>query len=278
MASLRVGGLSSSNKSSPLRDTRRSQARERARGKEGMETHRQTPTRTQARRNRKKRRDGCSTKNLSVWSVRACHHLSQSSRQSISKLFLPLSKMKPKSKAQQTLAPPAPPPPLPSYRTKKQKTIKTHQSPPSSAEHAAVPPRPSAAAAHGVAHVDGNAAASCLPKTRPAAQFVRRSSRRTETQVVLCACLPLSMQSSFKVSTVGGRWSWLWSGGRRVDSRRGSLGLAGLLWWWSRETKILGLRRGAVCASNVLSHFGGGPVTGGWRVAGLTLDIIRTWV
>lgn len=118
-----------------------------------------------------------------------------------------------KPKAQQTLAP-ATPPPLPSLpttpcRTKKQKTIKTHQSPPSSAEHAVVPPRPSAAAAHGVAHVDGNAAASflpCLPKTSPAAQFVASfASHRDPSRAVVAVRLPLSMQSSFKVSAVVGR-------------------------------------------------------------------------
>lgn len=72
----------------------------------------------------------------------------------------------------------------------KQKTIKTHQSPPSSAEHAAVPPRPSAAAAHGVAHVDGNAAASCLPKTRPAAaRFVASFASHRDPSRAVCACL-----------------------------------------------------------------------------------------
>lgn len=119
-----------------------------------------------------------------------------------------------KPKAQQTLAPATPPPPLPSLpttpcRTKKEKTIKTHQSPPSSAEHAVVPPRPSAAAAHGVAHVDGNAAASFfafLPKTSPAAQFVASfASHRDPSRAVVAVRLPLSMQSSFKVSAVVGR-------------------------------------------------------------------------
>lgn len=77
-------------------------------------------------------------------------------------------------------------------------------------------------------------------------------SRRTDTQAVLCACLPLEIESSsFKVS----------------GSAAGVESLAGasirvvvlwdwLLWWWSRETKILAalpwLRRASACCGRIL--------------------------
>jgi hypothetical protein len=70
--------------------------------------------------------------------------------------------------------------PTTTHHTTTAEIIKTHQSPPSAAGHA-VPPRPSAAAAHGVAHVDGSAAASFAFTTlqarrRAAAQSVGRRS------------------------------------------------------------------------------------------------------
>lgn len=208
MASLRV----SSSNNLQVKSAARHTSIPGARASEGQGRYGDTPTDPDPDSNTGPTRSEKQTgwmlhQNLSVWSVRACHHLSRSSRQFISKLFHPSSKMKPK--AQQTLATP---PPSPSNRTapqqQKQKTIKTHQSPPSSAEHAAVPPRPSAAAAHGVAHVDGNAAASCLPKTRPAAaQFVASFASHRDPSRAIAVRLPVSINAnrSSKVSAVVGR-------------------------------------------------------------------------
>lgn len=256
MASLRVGRRLSSN-NLQVKSAARHTSIPGARASEGQERYGDTPTdpRLEHRTKSEKKTGWMLHQNLAVWSVRACHHLS--SRQFISTLFTP-SKMKPK--AQQTLAPATPPPPLPTaqqqQQRQKQKTIKTHQSPPSSAEHAAVPPRPSAAAAHGAAHVDGNAAASflpCLPKTQPlvllaAAQFVASfASHRDPSRAVR---LPASRNrivvsgSAVGVESLAGAsirvvvlWDWL-------------------LWWWSRETKILAalpwLRRAPTCCGRML--------------------------
>lgn len=187
-----------------------------------------------------------------------------------------------KPKAQQTLAPATPPPPLPSLpttpcRTKKEKTIKTHQSPPSSAEHAVVPPRPSAAAAHGVAHVDGNAAASFFassPKNQSCCSIRRFVRVAPRPKSCCCCCAPASI-NAIVVQSVGGRRScWLWSVGRRVDSRRGSLGLAGCFGGGVVRQKSWAALRRALRFCLLRSHFGGGPATGGWRLAGLTLDMM----
>lgn len=245
-----------------------------------METHRQTPTRTQARRNRKK--DGMDAPPKTCpCGVCALAIISPGPRDSSSRSSSTRRpRMKPK--AQQTLAPATPPPPLPSLpttpcRTKKQKTIKTHQSPPSSAEHAVVPPRPSAAAAHGVAHVDGNAAASFFalsPKNQSCCSIRRFVRVAPRPKSCCCCCAPASI-NAIVVQSVGGRWScWLWSVGRRVDSRRGSLGLAGCFGGGVVRQKSWAALRRALRLCLLRSHFGGGPVTGGWRLAGLTLDMM----
>lgn len=257
-------------KSSPQRDTRRSQARERA---EGQGRYGDTPTDPDSNTGptkSEKRRDGCSTKNLSVWSVRACHHLSRSSRQFISKLFNPSSKNEAESPANTGTSDTTTTTPC---RTKKQKTIKTHQSPPSSAEHAVVPPRPSAAAAHGVAHVDGNAAAyffALSPKNQSCCSIRRFVRVAPRPKSCCCCCAPASI-NAIVVQSVGGRWScWLWSVGRRVDSRRGSLGLAGCFGGGVvRQKSWLRCRGcGALCASACCGRIlvaGRCRVVGGWQ-------------
>lgn len=193
-------------KSSPQRDTRRSQARERA---EGQGRYGDTPTDPDSNTGptkSEKRRDGCSTKNLSVWSVRACHHLSRSSRQFISKLFNPSSKNEAESPANTGTSDTTTTTPC---RTKKQKTIKLTNPPPPLLNMLLSPRAPRRRRPMGLRmwtvmrlHIF----LPCLPKTSPAAQFVASfASHRDPSRAVVAVRLPLSMQSSFKVSAVVGR-------------------------------------------------------------------------